>query len=192
MPIVGDDLTKVTISGDVNDWSHSGIFSTNASTYQTESLPDLTMLWTPQVGCYNRWMANLLTAVGTITSIASRDSLETSELSELTAMLTAISPALLRRATTDPTFHPVITTPATERGIQYLGTFVAFSTYPSYTGLDTYYDASYIACQPFGVQQHYSPGICPSGQTVAEITEYHYPTTSASTATRFEASCCQR
>lgn len=102
------------------------------------------------------------------------------------------TPAALRRGTMNPTFVPLITTPGAGRAPPSSGTFVAFSTNPSNTSSGALYDASYSSCQPDGAPFHYSPGICPNGQTVAEITEYHYSTTSGSIATNFEASCCQR
>jgi hypothetical protein len=82
-------------------------------------------------------------------------------------------------------------TSATSLGTTY-EIFVAFSTTPvnSYPG--AVYDSSYIKCQPLGALVNYSPGICPQGKTVAEITEYHYGRTSGSIETRFSASCCQR
>lgn len=172
MPIVSGDTTF--ISGDVTDWSHSTIFSIDGSTYRAKNVPALTTLWTPPSGCSNRWMADFVTAI-------------------MTPLLSQINtPALLRRATMDGTFEPVTTTPETRRGIPYSGTFVAFSINPRNTSPGTLYDSSYILCQPYGAHNYYSPGICPNGQTVAEITEYHYSTTSRSIATSFEASCCQR
>jgi len=51
-------------------------------------------------------------------------------------------------------------------------------------------DASYNGCQLYGTPT-YSPGICPSGQTVAEVTAYE---SSVPTGTRtfWQASCCRR
>jgi hypothetical protein len=166
MPIFHETLDVVSryVSGDLSDWSHSTIFSTDLSTYQTKDIPPLTTSWTPPTGCSNRWMAENIIAIGFAASISSK-----------------ALPAL-RRATTDTDYSTETT----------IGTFVAFSTIPYYTDDGELYDRSYLSCQPYGAPNHYSPGICPHGQTVAEITEYHYSTTSGSTETRFEASCCQR
>ena len=51
-------------------------------------------------------------------------------------------------------------------------------------------DASYNQCQKYGTAT-YSPGICPSGQTVAEITAY-VSSAPNSTKTFWQASCCRR
>jgi len=51
-------------------------------------------------------------------------------------------------------------------------------------------DPSYTGCQLYG-KATYSPGICPSGQTIAEVTAFE---SSVSTGTRtfWKASCCRR
>ncbi|KAF2439204.1 hypothetical protein P171DRAFT_476981 [Karstenula rhodostoma CBS 690.94] len=206
MPIVGGD--SITI-GNVSDWSHSTIFSTDLTTYQKKNVPALTTFWTPSAGYSDRWMATELTVIiVTVTSVASPDTLETitRNVPDLTVVATTplqttvvsverptliISTAPLRRATTDPTFFPV-TTPETGRQPRtFWDVFVAFSTYPRDTTSGDIYDTSYSKCQPFSVPVHFSPGICPHGQTVAEITEYHYAPTSGSIMTMSEASCCQ-
>lgn len=197
MPIVAGD--PVTI-GNVSEWSHSTIFSTDLTTYQKENVPALTTFWTPSAGCSNRWMASELTVVGTLTSVASGDgdtlTVDVPELSSIELSVerstVTISTPPLRRATKDPTFFPVTTPETGTQPKSFLDVFVAFSTYPRSTAAGIIYDASYSKCQPFSVPVHFSPGICPHGQTVAEITEYHYATTSGSTMTMFEASCCQR
>jgi hypothetical protein len=51
-------------------------------------------------------------------------------------------------------------------------------------------DASYSRCQLYG-KATYSPGICPSGQTVAEITAYQ-SNVSTGYHTFWQASCCNR
>ena len=69
--------------------------------------------------------------------------------------------------------------------------FVAFSTNPSVQSFDSLYDRLYSSCQPYQSAYHYSPGICPEGHTMAEITEFHYATTSSSVITYFQGSCCR-
>jgi len=51
-------------------------------------------------------------------------------------------------------------------------------------------DASYNGCQLYGTPT-YSPGICPSGQTIAEVTAYESSVPSG-TRTFWQASCCRR
>jgi hypothetical protein len=51
-------------------------------------------------------------------------------------------------------------------------------------------DPSYKPCQKYSTNV-YSPGVCPSGHTIAEVTAY---TANASTGFRtfWQASCCRR
>ena len=51
-------------------------------------------------------------------------------------------------------------------------------------------DPSYNGCQLYG-NPTYSPGICPSGQTVAEVTAYESGVSNG-TRTFWKASCCRR
>jgi hypothetical protein len=178
MPIVGG-LT--TITGNVSDWSHSTIFSTSVDTNAAEDAPALTTYWTPPAACSDRWM-------GGNTFTAYQPTIFTEVVPNLTPVtrFTAIDSTRL----TD--FRPLpFSTPNTERDTPY-GIFVAFSTTPVNTRSGAVYDPSYSRCQPLGALLKYSPGICPQGQTVAEITEYHYAQTSGIFATKFSASCCQR
>lgn len=52
-------------------------------------------------------------------------------------------------------------------------------------------DRLYRTCQPYGLAATYSPGICPSGQTIAEITAYQV-SASEGYRTFWQASCCRR
>jgi hypothetical protein len=56
-------------------------------------------------------------------------------------------------------------------------------------------DASYKSCQAFSAPS-YTPGVCPNGHTVAEVTEYQTyqisGTTSGNVRTYWQASCCRR
>ena len=51
-------------------------------------------------------------------------------------------------------------------------------------------DPSYTRCQLYGTST-YSPGICPSGQTIAEITAYESSAANG-IRTSWQASCCRR
>lgn len=179
MPIVGG---PTTITGNVSDWSHSTIFPTSADTYAAEDVPALTTYWTPPAACSDRWMGGgtFTVFVSTIVTLVAvtRRSFASADSTRLTSSPTVVA------------FLPVSTS-NTERETPY-GIFVAFSTTPVNTRSGAVYDPSYSRCQPLGALLKYSPGICPQGQTVAEITEYHYAQTSGSSATRFSASCCQR
>ncbi|KAF2107092.1 hypothetical protein BDV96DRAFT_637838 [Lophiotrema nucula] len=65
---------------------------------------------------------------------------------------------------------------------------VIWSTQPAKGASE--FDASYTSCQPYDAAPTYSPGVCPQGQTVAEITE-HQISASGSTSTWWQASCCR-
>jgi hypothetical protein len=172
-----------TITGDVSEWSHSTIFSTSADTYAAEDAPALTTYWTPPAACSDRWMGgDTFTAFYTFVS-----TVET--LTPLTPFDTTWPTSTLGSSTVIE-FLP-LSTPNTRRTTPFR-IFVAFSTTPVNTRSGAVYDPSYSRCQPLGALLKYSPGICPQGQTVAEITEYHYAHTSGSIATKFSASCCQR
>ena len=174
MPIVGG---TTTITGNVSDWSHSTIFTTSADSFGAEDVPALTTYWTPPAGCSDRWMGgDSFTAFSTRFAFAEP--------------ITYIDSRVQASIPTGPAFLPV-STPNTERETPY-GVFVAFSTTPVTTRTGAVYDPSYTRCQPLGALLKYSPGICPQGQTAAEITEYHHAGTSGSVETRFSASCCQR
>jgi hypothetical protein len=51
---------------------------------------------------------------------------------------------------------------------------------------------SFSSCRPYSAQPLYSPGVCPDGHTVAEITEFHASHTSGDVLTSWVASCCRR
>jgi hypothetical protein len=51
-------------------------------------------------------------------------------------------------------------------------------------------DPSYTTCQLYG-KPTYSPGICPSGQSIAEVTAFE-STVGNGTRTFWQASCCRR
>jgi hypothetical protein len=55
-------------------------------------------------------------------------------------------------------------------------------------------DKLYAGCQPYSSSYWlYSPGVCPSGHTAAEITEFHYAEhTNGGSLTAWQASCCRR
>lgn len=52
----------------------------------------------------------------------------------------------------------------------------------------------FTSCQPYSLpaQALYSPGVCPNGQTVAEITRVQANETAGGVLTSWRASCCRR
>jgi hypothetical protein len=69
-----------------------------------------------------------------------------------------------------------------------------WSTQPDPTSTEyPYSDALYTSCQPGSVAPTYSPGVCPQGQEVAQITEYQFSDVSSGiTQKEWRASCCRR
>jgi hypothetical protein len=53
-------------------------------------------------------------------------------------------------------------------------------------------DPNYLDCQPYCVTPTYSPGVCPEGQTVLEVTELQSTGSDGVAATHWLASCCRR
>jgi hypothetical protein len=52
-------------------------------------------------------------------------------------------------------------------------------------------DPLYRSCQRYSTPI-YSPGVCPSGHTIAEVTAYRSEVTTGTDRTFWEASCCRR
>jgi hypothetical protein len=53
-------------------------------------------------------------------------------------------------------------------------------------------DPSYRSCQPYALAPTYSPGVCPYGQTIAEITAWQISAATGGHRTFWQASCCKR
>ncbi|KAF2185534.1 hypothetical protein K469DRAFT_778477 [Zopfia rhizophila CBS 207.26] len=66
--------------------------------------------------------------------------------------------------------------------------FTVFSTKPSTSSPS---DPLYTSCQRYSVAS-YSPGVCPDGQTIAEVTEYQVQGPTGSVDRFWQASCCRR
>jgi hypothetical protein len=196
MPIVGVPQSTLT-AGNVSEWSHSTVFTKYQSTYQAQDVPALTTFWKAPTGCSNRWMAVSVTVLSNTTLEALpvlTETISTTLTGTPTPIGTnaALLPRVVPAPTTSRSFALVSETHTSSRVDLLSSLFVAVSTNPGNPNSGALYDPSYTSCQPYSSQYHYSPGICPYGKTVAEITEYHYVVSSGSTVTRFEASCCER
>jgi hypothetical protein len=67
--------------------------------------------------------------------------------------------------------------------------FTVFSVDP--TRVESVSDPLYRSCQRYSTPI-YSPGMCPSGHTIAEVTAYASGVTNGTERTFWEASCCRR
>ena len=133
MPIVVSTVfsnTPGTISRD-NEYSHSAIFTTAATSFESLNIPPLREIWTAPASCHDRWML------------------------------------------------------ATERSSD-KEVLVVYSTYPENAPSDRLYKE----CQRYGAMPTYSPGVCPDGQTIAEVTKFLHHDTTGIESTFWQASCC--
>ena len=192
----------------MSDWSHSTIFSTTASTLESKNVPQLTTAWSIPTRCTNRWMAP--SAPFTISLSTIYVTTQTAPSAPFTILLSTtyvttqepngtitltLTHRLARRMlqATHTSFEPLSSASGSTREPPVFATFVAFSTNPGNNPTPgALFDPLYSSCQPYAVPAVYSPGICPEGQTVAEVTEYQYHPASADIETYFEASCCNR
>jgi hypothetical protein len=193
MPIVGPPQ----ITDNVSDWSHSTAFTTTLSTTVPNNVVPLITVWTPPADCVNRWMATPATVtIDSVTSIRTVAVVNDNTTSTLTHFFARMAlPDEASPTTSDDLrtgFAPLSTTSESSRAPPLFATFVAFSTNPGTPTPGALFDPLYSSCQPGGPQSIYSPGICPEGQTVAEVTEYQHSGTSGIVETYYEASCCQR
>jgi len=156
-----------------SNYSHSTIYTTDTSSRGTQDIAPLTSYWTAPSQCVDRWISAFPFVAQAKTNSA-----------QGSGML-----ACLKRTDIAADFRLV--TAGSSNPLQY--TFVGFSTNPTNTILPRFpaTDPLYISCLPYGSPNHYSPGICPDGQTVAEVTEFHLTMTSNIVETHFQGSCCR-
>lgn len=198
MPIVGDGPT---VGGpptwyNVSEYSHSTVV-TITRPYKSENAPPLSTAWIPPVECKNRWMLvdngapgdtailSSTTFVQSIPAIGSTISRLPQTLDTPLGMSTPSAPpqkaiVVVKRQKRDfITDHsPNSQSPSIARAFQ----FTAWS-------IDS--NPLYTSCQPYSDQPLYSPGVCPEGQTIAEVTEIH-ANVSTGVRTEWQASCCSR
>jgi hypothetical protein len=64
---------------------------------------------------------------------------------------------------------------------------LAYSTYPTADPSDRLY----FLCHPFAQASMFSPGVCPEGMRVADVTQHLYIQSSRSVQTLWQANCCK-
>lgn len=185
--------STIAISHDASNYSHSTVFMASASDdsyFKTMNVAPLTTLYTPPAECVNRWMlaggqtvtTRYVSAVTTLNTTAVVPPVEKSA-TELWEIVTPI-PGSITSALSTPALTSAALLPRQDVIAQ------------NYTLLSmalngTATDPSYRSCQKYNNEPTYSPGICPSGQTVAEITAWHVNGPSGY-RTFWQASCCRR
>ncbi|KAJ8108724.1 hypothetical protein OPT61_g7973 [Boeremia exigua] len=188
MPIVGSTTTAATTTlgpgpierHNASEYSHSTVFITQAAddaSYTNLNAPPLTTHYTPPRECVGRWMlAGGQTVIITLATVGNTT----------TRRIAATPPAAETSVPSVPIAPPSSVAAITPRADFIAQNHTVFSL--DLNGTAT--DPSYRKCQPYQLAPTYSPGICPDGQTVAEVTAWQL---SASTGYRtfWQASCCR-
>jgi hypothetical protein len=175
MPIVGAPLN-------VSDYSHSTVFTTVLPSVVINNVPPLTKIYTPSVECVDRWML-VDNTQGTTTFVQTLPAVGTTETRIVPAdeTITNLFPAPASAPT--PVAGPVKRDNAEPQPVKQAFNLTVWS-------IDS--NPLFTSCQPYSSQSLYSPGVCPDGQTVAEITEVHANYTTGGVLTSWVASCCRR
>lgn len=189
-------------------YSHSTVFviyATTDSSFTNLNAPPLTTHFTPLGECADRWMLaggqvvtftrEVFASETPITSIAITSQTQNAAIWTLsqtrpaTPSLTSLAAASTSSLAIGDATAPVITSSAAllPRSDYIFQNSTVFSV--NFNGTAT--DPSYRMCQPFRLAPTYSPGICPSGQTVAEVTAFQV-VASTGYRTFWQASCCRR
>lgn len=187
-----------TVSYNASEYSHSTVFVTSAaddSSLTSLNAPPLMKIYTPPTACAERWMLAGSQEVTVTRRIPTMQPAYPTVL--VTSMVTVATPGgvspLVATSTlgvpTSQTIVPLITSPASllPRADFEPQNLTVLSL--DLNGTAT--DPSYRSCQPYGSVPTYSPGICPYGQTAAEITAWQV-NTSTGFHTFWQASCCRR
>jgi hypothetical protein len=152
--------------------AHLPVFTTTDQLARTHNAPGLTTIYTPPVGCgYNEWLlANQNFAPVVKSWLTRRDgpSGVTYEAQLRPRMTTTSGQSVAR-----PLAGPM------KRDADQLTVWSVRS------------NPNFSSCRPDSGQPLYSPGVCPDGHTVAELTEFHASRTSGM-LTSWIASCCRR
>lgn len=213
MPIVGSTVTEIgtttlgsttyistlpdlVVTYNASEYSHSTVYVTFApidASFTNLNAPPLTTHYTQPSECEERWMLaggqevtttrRIPTAQASVTAVNSAASTNGNSIAmTLSAPLSIVAPSPV-------SISPIITSSAALLPRQ---EFVAQNfTVMSLDLNGTATDPSYRGCQPYRLAPTYSPGICPHGQTIAEVTAWQV---NASTGYRtfWQASCCKR
>ncbi|KAH6612510.1 hypothetical protein C7974DRAFT_79642 [Boeremia exigua] len=157
------------ITYNASEYSHSTIFVTEAAddaSFTNLNAPPLTTYYTPPNECAERWMLAGGQEITTTRRLPTSTLIANSDVAATFPMTS--SAALLPRATFVPQNYTVFS-------LDLNGTAT---------------DPSYRSCQPFRLAPTYSPGICPDGQTVAEVTAWQIKAATGH-RTFWQASCCR-
>ncbi|KAH7413892.1 hypothetical protein DE146DRAFT_783649 [Phaeosphaeria sp. MPI-PUGE-AT-0046c] len=165
MPLVGP-------ANNVSDYSHSTVFTISIPSVVPDNVPPLTKIFTPPANCIGRWMLADNT-LGTTTFVQTMPTAGATTVRVVTAE-TVSTPkevgGIVRRDSMEP------------RQIAQAFNLTIWS-------IDS--NPLFTSCQPYSSQALYSPGVCPDGQTVAEITQVRANKTDGGVLTSWRASCCR-
>ncbi|KAF2845792.1 hypothetical protein T440DRAFT_543490 [Plenodomus tracheiphilus IPT5] len=185
----------------VSEYSHTTVITvTTLYNSKTQNVPPL-LTWKEPFECKDRWMLidngpTLLSTHGATTIFQTRTPLGTvtSIITESpTPVVVTSAPPILTSAILKVIRNAIVVVKRQEPQIS--GSVPPYITRAfQYTAWSLDSDPLFEACRPYSSFSLYSPGMCPDGQTVAEVTEVHATGTGTSTTvhTYWHASCCSR
>jgi hypothetical protein len=169
MPIVGAPLN-------LTDYSHSTVFTFLDTSVTINNVPPLSKIYTQSAECIDRWML-------ADNSLGSTTFYQTiPEVGATTTRLVSADHVIT------PSAAPQIAGPVKRDMAEPQAVTQAFNL--TVWSIDS--NPLFTSCQPYSSQPLYSPGVCPDGQTAAEITEIQANRTDGGVLTSWIASCCRR
>ncbi|KAF2676247.1 hypothetical protein K458DRAFT_492572, partial [Lentithecium fluviatile CBS 122367] len=192
MTIVGVTTVDSTanlapVSYDVRSYSHSTVVTISRTAVVTENAPPLVSIWKPPPECRGRWMlfdnGDETTTLGSTTFIQTQIA-----ANETTTRL--VPTESVTDATQSLTAPPQDAIIVIKRQEQQDASAAIRTTRFQYTVWSIDSNPLFKSCQPYQDQPLYSPGVCPDGQQVVEVTEIHANKTEGGIQTSWQASCC--
>ncbi len=202
--ILGPTRVQTVARYNASDYSHSTvhvIFATDEASLMSLNAPPLTWFHTPPAECAERWM---LAGGQEITTTRRMPPVQDSVTPVVSATPLSIPPELTdiilisnNSATASVASDSLVTdmSPFLITSVASLAArsdfIVQYYTIVSLDLTGTATDPSYRTCQPYSSAPTYSPGMCPFGHTVAQVTAWQI-STSTGCRTFWQASCCRK
>jgi hypothetical protein len=166
----------------LTDYSHSTVFTTVLPSIVINNAPPLTKIYTQSVECVDRWML-LDNALGTTTFVQTANVVWGTSTRRVPMESVIINSSPASASAPTPVAGPVKRDNTETQPVKQAFNLTVWS-------IDK--NPLFTSCQPYSLQPLYSPGVCPDGQTVAEITEIQANHTTGGVLTSWVASCCRR
>lgn len=173
MPIVG---SVPDVSWNVSDYSHSTVFTTTLASALIHNVPPLLKIYTPNSECVDRWML-------ADNTLGTNFFTQTRTLPATVVVTTAMVGLSIRSSLPDvtPPVGGIYRRAEPDLGRVFNLTVWSIDDNPLFS-----------SCQPYSLVPLYSPGVCPNGQTAAEVTKFVATQTDGIIRTSWVASCCKR